>query len=228
MSEEKKSFWATLPGVLTAITGLVTAIAGLVATINALQKTDSPKAPPEIAAQPVEQTAAAPEPPAPPQPLKLRSEPRTLDSVTLDADLVRLGLFARDRSPIGTGIANQFEQTVVGDTVLIRDRATDLTWHRGSAEVLDGERTDAYLQALNTGRYAGYANWRLPTAEEALSLMEPQATDGYYLDPVLRGGPLYIKTADRTLDGRVWMADFTEGAVGVERPDHNTRVRAVR
>lgn len=32
--EEKKSFWATLPGILTAITALITAIAGLLAAIN--------------------------------------------------------------------------------------------------------------------------------------------------------------------------------------------------
>lgn len=231
MSEEKKAFWSSLPGVITAIAGLVTAVAGLLATLGTFRKAEPPAAPTQVVAQPVEQTVAAPEPepePAAVSTLKLRKEPRAMDSATLDADLVRLGLFARDRSPIGGGVENRLEPMVVGDTVLIHDRATGLIWDRGSAEVMDAGRTEAYLARLNAGRYAGYANWRLPTMEEALSLMEPQPRDGYYLDPLLRGGPVYTKTADHTLTGRVWMVDYTDGVIGTEPPSHNSRVRAVR
>lgn len=43
---ENKSFWATLPGILTAITALITAIAGLVAALNSTRELFAPEATP--------------------------------------------------------------------------------------------------------------------------------------------------------------------------------------
>lgn len=218
MSEEK-SFWSTLPGILTALAAVITAIAGLV---GALYQADVGDGTDESAEAP------APQPAVEPESRKLRSVPVNLDSAALDTTLVRLKLFARDRSPIGAGIANRFEHKAIGDAVVIFDHATGLSWHRGSNEMLDAAEAEAYVRRLNTDRVASYADWRLPTVEEALSLMKPEPIAGYYFDPILRGGPVYIKTADRSVENRIWMVDFADGTVGTEHPDHHSAVRAVR
>ena len=41
MTEEKKSFWATLPGILTGIAALITAVGGIILLVNGKSKDDS-------------------------------------------------------------------------------------------------------------------------------------------------------------------------------------------
>jgi hypothetical protein len=44
-SAEKKSFWTTLPGIVTTLTALITAVAGLVVALNSTIGLFSPKVP---------------------------------------------------------------------------------------------------------------------------------------------------------------------------------------
>ena len=51
-----------------------------------------------------------------------------------------------------------------------------LMWQRGgSGTVVQGGQQGAeqYVQSLNAKRYGGFDDWRLPTLEEAMSLMMP-------------------------------------------------------
>src|SRR6185436_14867518 len=70
-SAEKKSFWTTLPGILTALAGLITAIAGVIAALNTTVGLFSPKAtpalnPPTSTALPVSMATETPTPVPPP------------------------------------------------------------------------------------------------------------------------------------------------------------------
>ena len=74
------------------------------------------------------------------------------------------------------------------------------------------------MAALNAGGHAGYRDWRLPTAEEAASLMEKTPIDGRHIDPVFGRGVNFIWTADRTPSGDAYVAYWFDGRLATERP----------
>lgn len=85
---------------------------------------------------------------------------------------------------------NDFVDTGNGTII---DRATGLMWQKGSSKkkvwVKSNEartyETNKCIKQLNNQKLAGYSDWRLPTAEELASLIEPQKTNGnLHIDPV--------------------------------------------
>jgi serine/threonine-protein kinase len=85
------------------------------------------------------------------------------------------------------------------------------------------------VRALNGQRFAGYDNWRLPTLEEALSLMSAETRGEFHLDPVFdaHGAP-FLWTADHDAEGRGWVVYYLDGFASVSNPTFNAYVRAVR
>ena len=70
-----------------------------------------------------------------------------------------------------------------------------------------------YIENLNAKDFAGLRDWRLPTLEEAMSLMEPEKKNGdLYIDPVFNKKQQWIGTAD-TVKGepRAWIVYFDGG-----------------
>lgn len=71
---------------------------------------------------------------------------------------------------------------LLGDKVVI-DHATGLMWHQsGSTFGLNWYKAKRWVEQLNREGYGGYNDWRLPTIEEASSLLEPSKTF-YYAPP---------------------------------------------
>jgi len=62
-------------------------------------------------------------------------------------------------------------------------------WQKGGSSGLM-TFTDAkqYAHRINSEKFAGFNDWRLPTVEEAMSLMEPQAYDGPHINPKFQRG----------------------------------------
>lgn len=90
-------------------------------------------------------------------------------------------------------------KTIKGDKVVI-DNATDLMWHQsGSKWYLNFKEVEGWLKILNREGYAGYNDWRLPTVEEAASLLESEknAKKGYYINPVFDETQTSIWTVDK-------------------------------
>jgi len=69
-----------------------------------------------------------------------------------------------------------------------------------------------YIQQLNRNRYAGFVDWRLPTLEEAMSLVEPKARGGLNIDEIFfhMGLDLFNWTADKNGD-KVWFVNYSDG-----------------
>jgi hypothetical protein len=92
-------------------------------------------------------------------------------------------------------------------------------------------KTREYIQALNRDKFAGFNNWRLPTLEEAMSLMKPKKMNAdLYIDPVFDTRQWCIWTVDRSPVGsrEAWLVYFSSGSCNWFHIVSNNYVRAVR
>ncbi|MGH9346057.1 MAG: DUF1566 domain-containing protein [Vicinamibacterales bacterium] len=229
---DTKSFWTTMPGILTALGGVIAATTSLIGALYSAGLVGTPRdalEDPAVREAKADPADARPAKPAQASGPSLRTVPATLTGRQLDAMLVTRGFFDKARNPAGAGLAHEYEPRATGDAVVVLDHATRLMWQQGSPRPMRFAEAGEYVARLNAGRFAGFADWRLPTAEEAMSLMEPRAVEnGPHLAAVFRRGVNFIWTGDRTEDGRGWVLYFYDGIAGAEPPDFNAWVRAVR
>lgn len=229
----KNPFWTTLPGILTAVAALLTAIATLVAAVfqsglvPGFSGDGSPS--PTAEKEGVGIAGAAARPPEDAPPRRLRSRAQELDTRAAEALLVREDFHESTLNLAGRGATNAFRSRAIGDAVAVVDDAFGLMWERGGAGPMPFVHAQARIDRLNAERFLGYADWRLPTVEEAMSLVEPQpAKDGYSFSPHFDRRANYIWTADRAPDDRAWLVRYHGAELVAERIDFNAMVRAVR
>jgi hypothetical protein len=132
-------------------------------------------------------------------------------------------------NPNGKGIANEFVPRSTRNGDIIIDHATGLMWQQGGSEdymiYADAQK---YIDDLNRKRFAGYDDWRLPTLEEAMSLMQPQKQGDLYIDAKFDQEQFWIWTADRYSASRAWVVGFNPGRCDLFHVDYSLGVRAVR
>ena len=159
----------------------------------------------------------------------LRREPQTLSSDNVKTLLVKYGFYDKRWNASGKGIAHRFESQIKGNVVIVHDAATDLMWQKsGSSNPMKFTDAEQYVGRLNAEKFAGYNDWHLPTVEEAMSLMEPQAYDSLHIDPEFERGADIMWTSDRATDGRIWMLYFYNGIISLEPGSFNAWVRVTR
>ncbi|MCH8873630.1 DUF1566 domain-containing protein, partial [candidate division KSB1 bacterium] len=92
------------------------------------------------------------------------------------------------------------------------------------------ESAQVYIDNLNSAGFATYNDWRLPTLEDAMSLMEPVSQNsGLYIDAVFAKKQRWIWTADKSSASRAWFVGFVDGICGrIDVDGNDGGVRAVR
>jgi len=170
-----------------------------------------------------------------PEPIyKLRDSPEEM-TTTRTAELIRRFDFycspEREWSnPTGKGIPHDYQvDSKTGEVVY--DAFTGRYWQKsGSDEPLTFKRAAGYIKQINRQKPGGYSDWRLPTLEEAMSLMEPKKqSNGLYIDPVFDKTQEWIWTADKESASRAWYVYFNYGYCYVVDIAFNYgHVRAVR
>jgi hypothetical protein len=140
------------------------------------------------------------------------------------------GFFDSDWHKDGKGIKHQYKDTTSFGKKFVIDRASNLMWQQsGSEEALTYEAANVYVVKLRREKYGGYSDWRLPTLEEAMSLMEQTEPDGdLYIDLRFDRKQRWIWTADQRSAGVAWVADFDYGGCGRFRVTSVDFVRVVR
>ena len=107
-------------------------------------------------------------------------------------------------------------KAVSGDVVVV-DNATGLMWHQsGSDDWMSWDEAKEWVEDLNSEEgYAGYQDWRLPTVDEAVSLLESSEKNGdLYIDPVFSKKQRWIWTGDSKAGSEAaWLVLFYGGGV---------------
>lgn len=147
-----------------------------------------------------------------PDKVSLRSSARTnLLEKDVKKMLSRKNFYDYQWNPNGKGIKNEYQPKTINDDVVVIDHTTGLMWQQlGSVMTMTYERAQAYILILNRDRFAGYGDWKLPTLEETMSLMEPEpATEGKsHIYPVFRLDQTHIWTIDKV---SILLADEVSG-----------------
>ncbi|MCG3156770.1 MAG: hypothetical protein DKINENOH_03394 [bacterium] len=162
----------------------------------------------------------------------LRSKPSQLSLDEVKTMLANRGFYDNRWNENGKGVAHEYEtKTINGDKVVL-DHVTGLMWQQGgSSEYLPFASAEKYLREVNQRGMAGFTDWRLPTLEEAMSLMEREKrNDDLHIAPEFDRTQRWIWTAD-TVKGSAsscWVVDFYGGHCSSPRVDDTSCVRLVR
>ena len=182
---------------------------------NVIDKDDQALVQPMVADEEEELTdigLPGPEDPVPVlQPRILRSTPLAFKEDELAELIVGSGLFESLFNPAGSD-DNYFVDN--GDYLTISDLTTNLMWQRAGSEINSIRSIQNWVGELNRKGFAGYADWRLPTFEEALSLVKKNRNDRrLFLHPGFSAGQTFIFTTDKREPGGHWFVDFAQARV---------------
>jgi serine/threonine-protein kinase len=176
--------------------------------------------------------------------LHLRSDAKTVSLTDARTMAVSRGFYDANLNPSGRVYPINTRSRPWQDEAVVVDGATELMWQiGGSARNMDRQDAKDYVRSLNARKFNGFDDWRLPTLEEAMSLMTP-TEDGqqravayddevrkvvFHISPQFAiAGAWSIWTADADSSGRGGTIFFEGGFCRAERVIANYYVRAVR
>jgi hypothetical protein len=165
------------------------------------------------------------------KPIKLRDKPQeALSQAAVKLVLQEKSLFDSSWNAAGKGLAHFYVAYDTQKAGVVMDYATGLMWQQsGASNNMAYTGAEKYIRDLNAKRFAGFNDWRLPTLEEAMSLMESRKLrDDLYIDPVFDKTQWWIWTADKESAGRAWYVPFSHGGCHHYVVDDGHYVRAVR
>jgi len=133
--------------------------------------------------------------------------------------LPNISMRTRERNGISgySTITHSYEmKSIDGDGVVI-DHFTGLMWHQsGSRKYMKYKRSMKWLEDLNKKGHGGYNDWRLPTVEEAASLLESSKREGMYIDPIFSNKQKWIMTGDTNGLECEWIVNYLLGSISWE------------
>jgi len=174
---------------------------------------------------------ATPKTAAPPSKPRFRSQPTYLSEDEVKKMLKENDFFDSDYNKKGRGFENQFEVMTLKGEKVIFDQASGLMWQQGgSDDSIVFKDTEAYIKKLNDQKFAGFNGWRLPTLEEAMSLMASKKNKAdLYIDERFDSTQEYIWTSDQETSGsRRWVVRFYDGSCYWLHIANGSFVRGVR
>jgi hypothetical protein len=144
-------------------------------------------------------------------PVNLRSQAKQILDKDVMVMLKKYNFFDKTKNETGAFV-NDFVDN--GDDT-VTDRVTGLMWQKdGSSEGMTWANAKAYVNKLNSDRFAGYSDWRLPTIEELASLMKSSKANGdLYIDPIFSEKQTFCWSADTFGPGTAWYASFKTGMI---------------
>lgn len=156
----------------------------------------------------------------------LRSTPRTISQEEVES-MVKLRGFDLPKLGLEGTFENSFELAGAEEEMVI-DHSTSLMWQRsGTASAVTWLGVKKYLEELNSEQFGGYSDWRVPTIEELLSLVDGSQEGKLLTDPLFDDRLAECWTADSpTGIGPRWKVQLAKR--GAPQNEYFSYFRAVR
>lgn len=162
---------------------------------------------------------------------QLRSEPlERIDVQKVRSILSDNDFFDSSSNGSGTGIYHNYTVIARERKKMVTDTITGLSWQAaGIARKVSFSGAKRSISNLNKSRFGGFGEWRLPTLEEAMSLMEHEKNRyGLYIDEAFSEKQPSVWTSDSESTNEVWIVDFKRGKCESTGMENRYYVRAVR
>ncbi|MGH1366453.1 MAG: TIR domain-containing protein [Calditrichia bacterium] len=130
-------------------------------------------------------------------------------------------------NPTGTGLRSGLG----AKNGIVEVHGSGLMWQQqGSAEWMEYPAISTYINDLNISEFGGFSDWRLPTLEEGMSLVQPKKSEnGLFISSFFNSTQLWIWTTDGAHEDWSWNVDFETGSYDqYNRNGGISFVRAVR
>jgi hypothetical protein len=153
-------------------------------------------------------------------PIQLRNTPLTVSQAQSAQAFGIQGMRPRQY------IQNLFEDR--GAAIL--DHTTGLLWEKSGSGLCTYEDAHTYVDGINNQHFAGYADWRLPTMPELMSLLaqEEQAA-GLFIHPIFDTlQPVCWSGDAHHSPDKAWVVFFTYGNIHESFVQSTRYVRCVR
>lgn len=147
-------------------------------------------------------------------PLNLRSQPlENLSPADAAAMIKERNFYDRKWWSDGRGINHEYEPKAINGNKVIIDHTTGLMWQEVGSVCFNYEKARAYINRLCRDKFAGQDKWRLPTLEEAMSLMEAKQNQdtGLYINSLFNKEQRWIWTADKHSQANALYVIFYDG-----------------
>lgn len=148
---------------------------------------------------------------APKAAVRLRREPAQFTENDLPAIVKANNFFDAKLNPQGA-----FENCLVdnGDDLTVTDLASGIMWQREGVDICSIRTMQRNVEQINKESFAGYSDWRLPTAEEALSLLNQETgAKEIHIHQCFSKAQPFVFLADQRMPGGYWFVDFKQGNI---------------
>lgn len=141
--------------------------------------------------------------------ITLPSDESFIQQSEIAAFVKKWNFFEAEHNPEGS-FANHFADP--GDGLTVVDQRTGLMWQREGLDITSIKTMLRNIEQVNKDNFAGHSDWRMPTIEEAMSLMDStQNSKGIYLQPCFSKEQPFIFVNAKRKPGGYWFVDFKQG-----------------
>ncbi len=99
-----------------------------------------------------------------------------------------------------------------GDGRVVVDQRTGVMWQRAGLDITSVRSMKRNIEQLNKDGFAGFHDWRMPTMEEAMSLMDKQVNSkDIHLNPCFSKEQPFIFVDAQRKPGGYWYVDYKHG-----------------
>jgi hypothetical protein len=122
----------------------------------------------------------------------------------------------------------RFTETNARGVVLVCDKQTDLIWQKDYATNKTWQQAMDYADELNTAKHGGYSDWRLPTIEELVTLINYQRYNPASDFPGMPNGWFWSSSSYAGSTSYAWNVYGSNGSVSYCDKTYGDAARCVR